>query len=718
MQQPTTEKSAATIKPHIEGAGRSRATIKLILFATLGGMTLLVVATLGWKSAGSWAAYRTAVEQKTFNRDVNRYIAGLYEILLERLATNNALQAAEPVGPVVLATIAAHRARIADSFDPGLAALALWEFPNKPALLQDLQAARQKADDYRRRADAAIKLPRDKRDETLRNTFTPVITDQVNAAFRIWSALLHGVGITDPQLIRLATIKDIGWGMRDYAGRERAIVASAIAAGQPIPAAGLIAIAQHRARVELLWDKLQDLTAAGAHPAIKAAIQGAQEKYFKDFLSLSDAMRKTGEAGAPYPMTPQQWTQTTNPQIDALFEVLFAARTASEDVADAAIDRAYRELALVFALMTLGIVVAIGGMWVVSSRVTRPLAVLAAVVNRLAANNTDVEIPVGGRNDELGAMARSLDVFRNSLIATHWARAEQAESERRQTAEQKTVMMNQLADRFEAAIGNIVNAVTSTSSELATAAATLAQVADDTQQLSTAVAGVSEEASINVRSVASATGQMTSSVGEIAQQVYESSGIADEAVLKAAEANSHFDKLSEAASRVSAVVRFIGEISEQTNLLALNATIEAARAGEAGRGFAVVAGEVKSLATQAAKATEEIGRQIADMQAMTRNSAGAVHDIGATITRISSISSAIAAAVEEQSAVTQQISHNIQQMAHGTAQVAANVGEVRQGADKTSTASNQVLASARLLSDEGKKLRTEVDRFLATVRAA
>jgi methyl-accepting chemotaxis protein len=211
---------------------------------------------------------------------------------------------------------------------------------------------------------------------------------------------------------------------------------------------------------------------------------------------------------------------------------------------------------------------------------------------------------------------------------------------------------------------------------------------------------------------------MTASVGEIARQVEESSRMSGEAVLKAQKANARFDKLSEAVRRVSAVVKFITEIAEQTNLLALNATIEAARAGEAGRGFAVVASEVKSLATQAAKATEEITSHIADMQAMTQDSVGSIQKIGATIGSISTLSAAIAAAVEEQSAATEEISQNIQQAAHGTAQVAATIGDVSQGAAKTSTASSQVLASARSLSDEGKKLKLEVGRFLATVRAA
>jgi methyl-accepting chemotaxis protein len=719
MPQPAKERIAVEVQSKLEGAGGSKSTIRLILFATLGCLALLAVAALGWKSTSSWENYRTAVDQKAFNHDVNRYIAGLYEILLERSESGNALHAAEPAGPAVLASIGAHRTKAADNLSVGLAALERWEFPNKTALLQEFKATAPKADNYRRQVDEAIGRPRDQRDEKLRNLSSPPIIDLVNTGLKIWSAVLHNTATNDRHLARLAFIKEIGWLMRGHAGRERAIITAAIAGETVIPANGLTAITVNRAGVDLLWQQLQNLTQdADTHPAIKAAMRNAREKYFKDFRSLSDEMRKAGASGAQYPMTSQQWVEKADPQIDSLLEVLYAARTASEDAANAAIERASQEVALAFGLMALGIFIAIGGMWLVSSRVTQPLAALVAVVHRLAANNTDVEIPISRRNDELGAMAQSLAVFRTSLIETHRLRAEQAETERRQAAEQKTQMMNALADRFEAAVGNIVNTVSSTSTDLAAAASTLAHVADDTQQLSTTVASASTQTSVSVRSISSATDEMSSSVGEIARQVEESSRMSGEAVLKAQKANARFDKLSEAVSRVSAVVKFITEIAEQTNLLALNATIEAARAGEAGRGFAVVASEVKTLATQAAKATEEITVQIAGMQAMTQDSVGAIQKIGATIGHISTLSAAIAAAVEEQSAATEEISRNIQQAAHGTAQVAANIGDVSQGAAKTSTASSQVLASARALSDEGKKLKLEVGRFLATVRAA
>jgi methyl-accepting chemotaxis protein len=346
-----------------------------------------------------------------------------------------------------------------------------------------------------------------------------------------------------------------------------------------------------------------------------------------------------------------------------------------------------------------------------------PVQRMTVAMGQLAGGDTSTVIPGLGRADEVGEMADAVQVFKDNTIEADRLRAEQAQSEAR-AAVQRKAEMHRLAGQFESAVGEIVQTLSSSSTELEAAAKTLTRTAESTQELSTMVSAASDEASTNVQSVASATEEMTSSVTEISRQVQEAARITDAAVDQARRTNDRVNELAQAATRIGDVVELINTIAGQTNLLALNATIEAARAGEAGRGFAVVASEVKALAEQTAKATGEISHQISDIQAATQDSVAAIKEISGTIGRISEISSAIASAVEEQGAATQEISRNIQQAAQGTHQVASNISDVKHGAAETGSASSQVFASAQMLSNDSARLKTEVENFLTTVRAA
>jgi methyl-accepting chemotaxis protein len=338
-------------------------------------------------------------------------------------------------------------------------------------------------------------------------------------------------------------------------------------------------------------------------------------------------------------------------------------------------------------------------------------------MRRLADGDLDIAAGDISRGDELGAMARTVDVFKINAIEIGRLTKEQQMAEGRAAAQRKSDMVR-LANDFEDAVGEIIETVSSASTELEASAGTLTETAVRSQELAVMVAAASEEASTNVQSVASATEEMSSSVNEISRQVQESARIAHEAVSQAKKTNDRVSELAKAATRIGDVVELINTIAGQTNLLALNATIEAARAGEAGRGFAVVASEVKALAEQTAKATGEIGQQISGIQAATQESVGAIKEIGDTIGRMSEISSAIASAVEEQGAATQEISRNVQQAAKGTQQVSSNIADVQRGASETGSASSEVHSAAESLSRDSNRLKLEVGKFLDTVRAA
>ena len=386
------------------------------------------------------------------------------------------------------------------------------------------------------------------------------------------------------------------------------------------------------------------------------------------------------------------------------------------------------------------VVVVLFGVRLIFQRIiTRPLTSMTGAMLDLAKGDTTIDVPGQNRADEIGQMAHSVEVFRQNAIESIRLAAQQKEQEVRAAEEkrlaaereaaqeraaeekaqaERTAAMHRLAEQFEKEVGNIIETVSSASAEMEAAANTLTETAETTQQLSTIVASASKEASANVQSVASATEEMTGSVSEISRQVQESSNIAEEAVKQAQNTDARITELSHAANRIGDVVKLITAIAEQTNLLALNATIEAARAGEAGKGFAVVAQEVKALAAQTAKATDEIGSQISGMQTATRESVVAIKEIGGTIGRISEIAATIAAAVEEQGAATQEISRNVQEAAKGTGQVATNIVSVSRGANETGSASAKVLSSAQSLASESSHLKTEVQKFLQTVRGA
>jgi methyl-accepting chemotaxis protein len=376
---------------------------------------------------------------------------------------------------------------------------------------------------------------------------------------------------------------------------------------------------------------------------------------------------------------------------------------------------------IITAQQTVAIVVAVLGLliaFLIARGIIGPLSGLTSGMKQLADGNFSVVLPGLERRDEVGDMAQAVEAFKVKAAQKARDEAEAKMRQDRMAAEQRKREMAKLADDFEGAVGEIVETVSSASTELEASAGTLTSSAERSQKLTTTVAAASEQASTNVRSVALATEEMTSSVNEISRQVQTSANIAIDAVEQARKTNDRVAELAKAASRIGDVVELINTIAGQTNLLALNATIEAARAGESGRGFAVVASEVKALAEQTAKATGEISQQITGIQAATQDSVAAIKEIGDIIGRMSEIASTIASAVQEQGVATQEISRNVQRAANGTQQVSANITDVQRGASETGSASSQVLSAAQSLSRDSSRLKLEVGKFLNSVRAA
>ncbi|HEX2654350.1 MAG TPA: HAMP domain-containing methyl-accepting chemotaxis protein, partial [Xanthobacteraceae bacterium] len=355
--------------------------------------------------------------------------------------------------------------------------------------------------------------------------------------------------------------------------------------------------------------------------------------------------------------------------------------------------------------------------YLIARTISRPMSVITQRINQLADGNLDIDIPLTDRPDEIGDIAKAVQVFKDHAIQVREFETNQQEAEERAEQEKKALMQG-MADDFEKVVGTIIRSISSASTELQVTAQTMNSVAGETNKQSTAVAAASEQASTNVKTVAEATEELAHSIAEISNKVAATARIAQQAADDADQTAEKIKRQSQAAQKIGEVVELINQIASQTNLLALNATIEAARAGEAGKGFAVVAAEVKLLAEQTGKATSEIAGQVGDIQSSTNDSAAAIETITHTVKELNSIAGAIADAINQQGGATQQIAQSVQQASRGTLEVSANISKVSDTANASNAAATEVLTSATELSQQSELLRSEVSKFLHSIRAA
>ena len=584
-------------------------------------------------------------------------------------------------------------------------------------LTEGLNQAATILSDISSAADGALTLPMSGRDNTVIKGFLPAVAKAIATIEPLLNRLENQVAEADASLTALLNIARTAQDLRVTAGSRAAAFTPALSTRRPVTTAELSSMDRAQGRVDVDRERIEaGIDQIGKPERLVKPLKEAVQGYFVDVAPVIEQEMPAARSDGKYKMSNDDLAAAIVPAIQRFVVLRDAALAESADRAQAARDGALLMLALT-AIAVLALLAVLGGVTVMlRRRVIAPLSTLTGVVSELAAGKHEVVIPAIDRSDEIGTMAKSLQVFKEALVAKE--AADKAAGVEANAKIKRGQRVDRITGDFETVIGGIVEIVSAASSALENSADTLTATAARSEELTSVVAAASEEASSNVQSVASATEEMASSVNEISRQVQDSARIAGEAVSQAQGTNDRVAELAKAAARIGDVVELINQIAGQTNLLALNATIEAARAGEAGRGFAVVASEVKALAEQTSKATDEISQQVQGIQSATQESVGAIREIGNTIGRMSEIASAIAAAVEEQGAATQEIARNVQRAAQGTQQVSSNITDVQRGASRTGSESSQVLSAARSLSSESNRLKLEVSKFLSAVRAA
>jgi methyl-accepting chemotaxis protein len=692
-------------------------SIRTILGLVIGAMGLLLVIlssnalidAVGRSSDAHRVAKLASASRSLF--------AALIGTRLERGTEIAALASENPIDSSSEADIATYRRSSEEGYAESMKALESIDVAGLATTASTLRSTHDTVVALRAKADAAVRLAKAGRDGALAQEYPKTTQSLLDAFVATSDQLEASIKLVDPVVDHFLSVKRAAWTTRLNLGSATVRTQSAVAAGKPWQPADLLGWREDRARASIAWKIVTEAAArADAPQALVDGVAKAERNfsgpYFDALKSLTERLATGQDAGIAVNDLRKDDTTTTTYVVDALNLALDQmVSRADHQASRAMVNLVVSALILVAALALAGF-----GFIIVSRRVSRPILMLTELIGRLAEQDYRVEIPAVARHDEVGRMTEALIVLREN-----GRRAQEEERARSHEQEERVQRAGQIDSRcrtFDGQVGTTLASVEQAVAKLLHSAKAMTATAGHSSQTAVSVSSAATEASASVNIVAAATEELSSSVAEIGRQMSQSTRISNEAIDKAAETDRSIAGLTTASQKIGEIIALINGIASQTNLLALNATIEAARAGDAGRGFAVVASEVKILATQTARATEEIAEQVANIQKMTEEAVGGVRSMTGVIREMGSITTGIAAAIEEQGAATGEIARNVHEVAEATNTITALMTDVSRAVDDSRNVADEVRSAAEIMSEQSIGLKGEVAGFLDGIRDA
>ncbi|HCP64001.1 MAG TPA: hypothetical protein DIU09_05350 [Hyphomonadaceae bacterium] len=693
-------------------------SMKTIAMAACAGITLTTIVCSAFALSQSWEKRQAGLALVSSVLVSDKLYDATTKLSLERSLTQVGLNLPSALPAELAGLLTQQRAIVDKGFSELKTLVAETPHLDRPdQFAKSLSGYLETIKNQRTSADPALAVDAAARDANLVRSVPSSIKSTVEAIRSLDSELMPANAVAPSAVINLQTIQRLAWELREFGGRERTILAIATATQAPISAEQMGQASVYAARAQAAMTEIKMRTSHPHTPqAVKTAVAKIEATYFGSYAQTRSKLFASAANGG-YGVDLNSFFGESSAALATAEELVSLAGRDLDTEASKISDEA--NSMLMFTLFQAVVSLFMVGFltWFISQRVAARVVAISGEMRALAEGKLDGDIDRFASKDEIGEMVAALKVFQTNAREVK-ALSDSQKQQREQAEAEKHAMMNGLADSLERSVGQVVEVVAASATELTATSEALARTARETSAHSDSVAHSAATSSANVQTVASASEELSASIREIAQQVTSAASIAREAEQRATLTNDTVHALSRAAEKIGQVVLLISDIASQTNLLALNATIEAARAGPAGKGFAVVASEVKSLAEQTSKATDEISVQINEVQAATNEAVAAISGISSTIGEINQISASISAAVEEQMVVVNEITRNTIDVANGTSEVSQSIGLVQAGSAETGAASEQSLAAARELGIQATKLRDEVDNFLIRVRAA